>query len=140
MSCTRRFVTAVPMMFALGLLANRHHCTLLPCPLRFAEAERVHCRWAMLGAAGVLAQVGMHLHVRISASPHGPRLTTLYGPCLTTGACRTRSVLVRVWLQDRGAIWHPWAGRRRVLGNALCELRKVLAVQLHLAGHQAAPL
>ena len=24
---------------------------------RYAEAERVHCRWAMLGAAGVLAQV-----------------------------------------------------------------------------------
>ena len=65
MSCTRRFVTAIPMMFALSLLANRHHCTLMLYPLRFAEAERVHCRWAMLGAAGVLAQVGMHLHVRI---------------------------------------------------------------------------
>ena len=65
MSCTRRFVTAIPMMFALSLLANRHHCTLMLYPLRFAEAERVHCRWAMLGAAGVLAQVGMHLDVRI---------------------------------------------------------------------------
>lgn len=35
----------------LGLGANEERLTW------FAESERVHCRWAMLGVAGILAQV-----------------------------------------------------------------------------------
>lgn len=38
----------------LGLGANSERLTW------FAEAERVHCRWAMLGVAGVLAQEITH--------------------------------------------------------------------------------
>ena len=96
----------------LGLGANPERLTW------FAESERVHARWAMLGVAGILAQVrgarwrgagrasGRRRDPRARSSagraPSHAAVCALWTPA--AGDCAARCVLVHLWCHPGAAL------------------------------------